>query len=308
MLSGNTKFEQTRNEIVEAALAKCRVGAFGEDLSAENMAYGSRELNSIIKFWQTQGFHIWKLPEAILFLEKGKDTYKLGTDEVHCTSELKETHLKFKAYQGQTEVYLKDLPEVGDKIGFKLCSDEIFFTTVAGIENGVVVLSDALPKDTHFKVFYYTNNISKPLKILQARREYDGTVIPMNFLEQEQFFKLVDYKELGTPLNYTYMPKIDHGELKIWHAPDNGHTVMKFIYEQEFDVFDVSKNTPDIPSEWIEPLTWELAYRLSVNYGLDINEREWLKVQAKETLEQAKRFDQETGSFFVYPAEYRGAF
>lgn len=308
MLSGNTKFEQTRNEIVKSALLKCRVGAVGEDLSAEDMQNSAREMNAILKFWQTQGFHIWKLSEAVLFLEKGKDTYKLGTDEVHCTSELKATKLKYDAFQGQKKVYIKDVPEVGDKIGFRLCCGRLFFTSVEGVLGQEVTLVDSLPKDAHGEVFYYTNNISKPLKILQARRELDGSIIPMNFLEQEQFFKLVNFDELGTPLNYTYMPKIDHGELKIWHAPDNNHTIMRFIYEQEFDVFEVSKNTPDLPSEWIEPLVWELAYRMSANYGLDLNEREWLKAQAKETLEQAKRFDQETGSFFVYPAKYRGAF
>ena len=308
MQSGITKFEQTRNEIVESALLKCRVGAVGEDLSSEDIINGTTTVNSILKFWQTQGFHIWKMPEAVLFLRKGQSSYKLGTDEVNCTSNLHITKLKFEAYQGQTQVYLERLPEVDDKIGFELCCEGLFFTTVANVENGAVTLAEALPRDAHGKVYYYTKNISKPLKILQARRELDGSIIPMNFLEQEQFFKLVNYEDLGAPLNYSYLPKIDHGELKIWHAPDNSHTKMRFIYEQEFDVFDVSKDTPDLPAEWIEPLTWELAYRLSANYGLDLNEREWLKAQAKETLEQAKRFDQETGSIYINPAKYRGAF
>lgn len=309
MLSGNTKFEQTRNEIVKSALLKCRVGAYGEDLSAEDMLNGARELNSILKFWQTQGFHIWKLPEATLFLEKGKDTYKLGTDEVFCSSEMKETRLKYEAYEGQNKIYVEDTPEVGDKIGVTLACGNIFFSTVTAVDDSCITLNDKLLQNTCpcAKVYYYTKGISKPLKILQAKRELDGSMIPMNYLEQEQFFKLVGNDE-GAPLNYTYMPKIDFGELKVWHKPDNSHTVMKIIYEQEFDVFEVSKDTQDLPAEWIEPLVWELAYRVSANYGLGLEEREWLKAQAKETLEQAKRFDQETGSFYIYPAKYRGAF
>lgn len=303
-------FEQTRNEIVRAALLKCRVGAVGETLSSEDLLASARELNAIMKFWQTQGFHIWKLPEAILFLRKGQNTYKLGTDEVYCTTELKETKLAIEAYKSQNSIFLETLPEVGDKICITLCCGGIFCTKVADIVNDVVILEESLPNNVCecAKVYYYKNNISKPLKILQARKEEDGSTVPMNFLEQEQFFKLVNYKEEGTPLNYSYMPKIDHGELKIWHAPTNNRTIMRFIYEQEFDVFEVSKDQPDLPSEWIEPLTWELAYRMSANYGLGLEEREWLKAQAKETLEQAKRFDQETGSFYCYPAKYRGAF
>lgn len=303
-------FEQTRNEIVRAALLKCRVGAAGETLSSEDLLTSARELNAIMRFWHTQGFHIWKLPEALLFLRKGQDTYKLGTDEVFCPKELKETKMSFHAYKGQDSIYLNDMPKVGDTVGITLVCGDIFFTKVVSIDDKLIKIANLLPNDACVcaKVYYYTENIKKPLKIVQARREIDEAVVPMNFLEQEQFFKLVNYKELGTPLNYSYMPKIDFGELKIWHAPSDNHTIMRFIYEQEFDVFETSKDLPDVPDEWIEPLTWELAYRMSANYGLGLDEREWLKAQAKETLEQAKRFDQETGSFYCYPAKYRGAF
>ena len=303
-------FEQTRNEIIRAALLKCRVGAEGEDLTAEETVTSARELNAIIKFWQTQGFHIWKLPEAVLFLRKGQDTYNLGTEEVYCTNELNETKLTFQAFKGQNKIYLEKLPKVGDKVGITLVCKGIFFATVTQIDDKMVTLSDVLPNDACqcAKVYYFTKSITKPLKILQARREVNGSIIPMNFLEQEQFFKLVNYSELGAPLNYSYMPRIDYGVLKIWHAPENNHTIMRFIYEQEFKVIENSKDQPDIPEEWIEPLTWELAYRMSANFGLGLDEREWLKAQAKETLEQAKRFDQETGSVYLYPAQYRGAF
>lgn len=306
----SVKFNQTRNEIAKAALSKCRIGGVGEEVSAEEINICVRELNAIMKFWQTQGFHIWKLPEATLFLRKGQDTYELGTDSVYCGSDIKETSLKFEAFKNQTQIYLNDLPNVGDRLGITMVCGEIFLTKVKEINEYLITLEDALPNKACCcsKVYYFSENISKPLKIMQARRELDGSIVPMNYLEQEQFFKLVNYSENGTPLNYTYMPKIDTGTLKIWHAPDNSHTMMKFVYEQEFEVFEVSKDSPDIPYEWIEPLTWELAYRISANFGLGLDEREWLKAQAKETLEQAKRFDQETGSIYLYPAKYRGAF
>lgn len=308
--SNNVKFYQTRNEIIKAALSKCRVGAVGEEVVAEEQEMCIRELNAIMKFWQTQGFHIWKLPEAVLFLRKGKDTYKLGTDDCYCANELKETTLKYEAFKGQNEIYVNaDDIKAGDYFGIELCCG-IFLTRITNVDEDLITLQDALPNNACpcCKIYYYHNNITKPLKIVQARRENKGSIIPMNSLEQEQFFKLVNYTENGAPLNYMYMPKIDLGELKIWHAPDDNFTLMRFIYEQQFEIFDNSKETPDIPFEWVEPLTWELAYRLSANFGLGLDEREWLKAQAKETLEDAKRFDQEWGSFFVYPAEYRGAF
>lgn len=306
----SVKFNQTRNEIARAALSKCRIGGVGEEVSAEEINVCVRELNAIMKFWQTQGFHIWKLPEATLFLRKGQSTYELGTDSVFCATNIKETSLKFEAFKGQNKIYLNDLPEVGDKIGITMCCGEIFLTKITDINDYLITLESALPNNACQcgKVYYFSENISKPLKILQARRELNGSQVPMTYLEQEQFFKLVNYDSMGSTLNYTYMPKIDTGTLKVWQSPDNNHTLMRFIYEQEFEVFEVSKDSPDIPYEWIEPLTWELAYRISANFGLNLDEREWLKAQAKDTLEQAKRFDQESGSFYIYPSEYRGAF
>lgn len=306
--SGKTNFNQTRNEIIKAALLKCRVTAEGEDETAEMIKTGTRELNSIIKFWQAQGYHLWKTPEAYIFLEHGKDVYKLGTDGDLATEEVNKTKLAFHAYKGTNQIYLMNTPAVGDYIGIEMPVG-LWWSTVAEVDDHVVTLADLLPCNACpcAKVFYFTKKISRPLKILEAKRvNLDGYGIPMNALEREQFFKLT--KSHGVPLNYNYTPTNDLGTLSIWPTPLRTDHYIKIIYEQAFDVFENSKDSPDVAQEWIEPLTWELAYRMAANFGLDIQEREWLKAQAKETLEDAKRFDAEVGSFYLQLAQYGGAY
>lgn len=306
----NTTFEQTRNEIIKSSLRKCRVLAEGEDPTAEMILGGADELNSILKFWQAQGFHMWKMPEAYVFLEKGKDVYKLGETGDLASDKVKQTRLLYEAYQGTNQLYMKDNPSVGDFIGIELVCGNIWFTTVASVSGDLVVLADNLPNHAchRAKVFYFSEKISRPLKILQAKRErLDGNAIPMNNLEREQFFKLVQHSS-GTVLNYNYVPTLENGTFSVWPKPSATDFYVKIIYEQAFEVMDDSKDMPDISPEWIEPLKWELAYRLSPNYGLDLQEREWLKAQAKDTLAEAQRFDSEEGGFYLQLAEYGGAF
>lgn len=306
--SGKVNFDQTRNEIIKAALLKCRVTAEGEDETAEMIKTGTRELNAIMKFWQSQGYHLWKTPEAYIFLEKNKDVYKLGDNGDIASDDVKETSLLYNAYNGMNEIYLKDMPSINDFIGIEL-SDGIWWSSVNAINNDAIELADLLPEDICqcAKVFYFSNKTHRPLKILEAKRvDLNGYGIPMNNLEREQFFKLVK-SHGGTPLNYNYVPTNNEGTFSIWPTPERTDQYIKIIYEQSFDIFDTSKDNPDVAQEWIEPLTWELAYRMSANFGLDIQEREWLKIQAKETLEDAKRFDSEVGSFYIQRAQYGGA-
>lgn len=303
--SGKINFIQTRNEIIKAALLKCRVTAEGEDETAEMVKTGTRELNSILKFWQAQGYHLWKTPEACLFLEKGKDVYKLGDNGDLASDEVKETKLVYRGIGGTNQLLLSETPKVGSFVGVEL-SNGLWWSKVVAVSDCMVTLEDLLPEDVCScnKVFYFEKKIHRPLKILQAKRvDLCGRGIPMNNLEREQFFKLVK-SEGGVPLNYNYTPTTGEGTFSVWPVPERTDQYIKIIYEQAFDVFEDSKNTPDVAQEWIEPLTWELAYRMSANFGLDIQERDWLKVQAKETLEEAKRFDCEVGSFYIQLGQY----
>lgn len=306
----NTTFTQTRNEIIKSSLRKCRVLAEGEDPTAEMIIGGADELNSILKFWQAQGYHMWKMPEAYLFLEKGKDVYKLGANGDLASDSVKKTKALYSAYQGTNQIYVKDAPSAGDFIGIELACGNIWFTVVASVADNLVTLADFLPNHVHHKakIFYFTEKISRPLKILQAKRErLDGNAIPMNNIEREQFFKLVKSSS-ATVLNYNYVPTLGEGTFSVWPKPSSTDFYIKFIYEQAFEIMDDSKDIPDISPEWIEPLKWELAYRLSPNYGLDLQERERLKAQAKDTLSEAQRFDSEEGAFYIQLSEYRGAF
>lgn len=306
--SGNITFEQTRNQIIRTAFEHIRVAIEGEDLTAEQMQKGAVALNSLMKFWQAQGFHLWKLNQGWLFAKAGQYEYQLGAGGDLCASDITHNTTLYKAYQGYTQVYLKDgakLPSAGDYICLNI-NGQVFSSTVTAVADNAVTINDMLPCDIcpNADVWFFSKLIDRPLKIIQARRaQIGGTEIEMVNMAMDDYFRLPDKAQQGTPTSWNYQPTLERGTFRLWNAPYNNSFIIKFTYEQGFDIFEVSKDMPDIAPEWIEPLTWELAYRLSPYGGLELDEREWIKAQAKETLEQARNFDQETGGFQITPNE-----
>lgn len=304
--SGNVNFTQTRNQIIRGALQKCRVAADGEEISAEMLETAQNSLNSIIKNLSTQGFHLWKLAEGSIFTEKGRAKYLVGPQAALATDELHENRLKFAAYEGNKEFYLlwNGMPEAGDHIGICINYCCTFWAKVEKIDGDKVFIDRVLPDCvcSGAVVYYFKNKITRPLKILSMRRaDCCGYEIPLNNLERKSYFDLPNKNSEGTPLQFFYDPKLNNGELYLWPAPDCDGIRLDFTYEQEFDIFESSKNTADFPQEWIDPLKWLLAYDLSYNYGLSESERQLLKAQADEKLQQAERFDGEVGSIYVQP-------
>lgn len=302
-------FELTRNEIIRSAFENCRAAIDGEELSAENLQKGARTLNTLLRFWQAQGFHLWKLPEAWLFTTIGEAKYMLGENGALASDEIK-TATTANAYQtGDNLIQLNgELPKAGDYICIITTSGKIFKTTTQSVAGSSVTLTDELLEDVNkdANVYHFTNLLSRPLKITQARRYIvGGSEIEMQYLENEEYFALPQKDQRGTPVCYSYVPTLDKGTLYLWNTPSENNIIIKFTYEKEFDILQNSKDVPDVADEWIEPLIWELSYRLSAFLGLDLNEREWLKVQAKESLEMAKCFDNEVGGFQLVP-DFRG--
>ncbi len=72
-----------------------------------------------------------------------------------------------------------------------------------------------------------------------------------------------------------------------------------------FDDFDAKINTPDLPQEWYEAIIYNLAVRLSTEYGVDDPTIDRLERYAASSLGTVLDFDTEPGSLYFSPA---GAF
>jgi len=157
---------------------------------------------------------------------------------------------------------------VSDNIGILLDTGALFFTTVVSL--GPLTITTGLPSAAASGrvVWTYTEQISKPLKIPASRRNQGGITgttgqdVTMTDLGREDYYDLPEKGTTGVPTQYYYQPGIDNGNIRIWPAPLNSETFMRFTFWRPIDVFDNSSSAPDFPNEWLFALVYNLAVNL----------------------------------------------
>lgn len=153
------------------------------------------------------------------------------------------------------------------------------------------------------------NQVIKPLKVLQAYRRdnivsTDPRDEPVNIYTYDDYQNLSQKEEQGTPTHLFYQPLAYTGKLTLWPRPDtywqtNGQLYIR--YHRPFQDFDSSTDEPDFPVEWHEALIFNLADRLSFEYGLSERKAKEIKEKAAATLVIAESFGTEEGSLRIIP-------
>ena len=90
-----TVLTATANDIVRAALRLIGEVDANQTVGATEIQDGLESLNYLVKGWQSQSLHLWTKREATLFLDVGKENYKLGPsgDEVTDSDDFTNTEL-----------------------------------------------------------------------------------------------------------------------------------------------------------------------------------------------------------------------
>ena len=144
----------------------------------------------------------------------------------------------------------------------------------------------------------------KPLKVLQAFLRRGSLSIPLQYWDRQNFNMLTNHSITGQPNIVTYQPVTNYGVLQCYPKPDTAaqsEASIVIYYQAMFEDMDSDANELAFPAEWIEAVTYGLAVRLAPEYGLSINERQQLKIEAKEIKDLALGFGTEEGSLFIQP-------
>lgn len=147
--------------------------------------------------------------------------------------------------------------------------------------------------------------ISNALKVAQVVLKDNTGGTQYELINKSRY----DYNRLptnstGNPVHWTFNPNLENGTLSIWPAPDAGAVASKTIvvvYQKEFDGFVSSTDTPDFPSYWTDAIIYELAVNISPEYGVPLQDRQQLKMEAKAYLDQAQGYGDEETSLFIQP-------
>ena len=157
-----------------------------------------------------------------------------------------------------------------------------------------------------------TNDVvtDKPLKVIQAwnRDPTSNVDIPMRMLTKQEYAILGNKVTPGKPVQIYYEPQENIGVLNLFPTPaaaDVGTSTIYITYQRPFEDFNIATDAPDFPQEWYDAVVYGLAVRLAPEYGLPIDKRRALAMEAADIRLLALSYGTEEGSLF-FRVERRG--
>lgn len=150
-----------------------------------------------------------------------------------------------------------------------------------------------------------TLNTPYPLKIYQAYRLDNSSTnrIPVDVIANYDF-NLLPVNSSGSPIQLTYQPYTNYGEIKLWPTPSSADAAntITIVYQRPFEYFLSATDTADFPEEWYLPLVYRLAILLAPEFGVPVTDRNQLREEYKDILERVLEFGGENASFYIQPA------
>jgi len=148
-----------------------------------------------------------------------------------------------------------------------------------------------------------TINTPMPLKVLQGYRiEQTGAVnVPLLVYNHYDYDLLPVNAASGEPVNLFYQPFSTYGTLKLWPTPSDSDTTITIVYQRPFEDMSSATDDFDFPPYWTEALIYGLAWRLSPEYGIPLQDRSLLMKEAEFFHDRALSFGTEEGSLFLQP-------
>lgn len=308
--SGSADFNNTRNDIINAALRKLGQLAEGETATSQQISDASGDLNRLVKGWQAIGLHLWKYEECVLFLELTKQSYDLGStgDRFVKKSDLTITALGADAANGATSLTVDSISGIsnGDQIGIVIDDNTIHWDTVNGAPSGTTVtittgLDGAASEDN--KIYVFTSKAVRPLQVTHGRTQIDSTnEIELTLLGREDYFRLSNKASDGVPIQIYYNPTLTNGKLYVWPTVADERQYLNLTTQMPIEDFDSEDDNPDLPAEWLQALVWNLASEIYTEYGVtDPVTIQKIEANAEKWLNQASEFDVEEADLVLMP-------
>lgn len=312
-VSTTVDYTDTRADIIKDALMQLRVIDIDEDPEGKTGEYVNRELNRLIKSWQSYGPNLWKRSTGYIFIDPSVREYKISSSSTqHFTGEsYKYTTLSAAALAGVSSIAVNSTSNMnaGDYLGIVQDDNTRFWTTINSIGIGTVDFSpDVLPANSASgsKVVYYTNKLEKPFNILSVNRisvsQALTNEIPLKYLSYQDFFEIPNKDSLSVPTMYNYDRQLDEAIIRVWPLPSNFVYDISFTFQKIFFDFDTNANSPDFPQEWYRAIVLNLAVACAASFGKNVGQSyQNLKIEASEAVTAANSFDNEQGSLFIQP-------
>ena len=313
--SGSINFSLTRNEIINDALVHCQAIAQGEIPSAEETSFAARQLNRMIKTFQATGVHLWTRRVAFLFTAPSQGRYTLGpgsSDHAAEQNDATNSTLSADAASGAATVGLVSVTgiAVADNIGVVLTDGTIDWDTVASIASLTVTLTGTLSGAAAAgqPVYTYTTLLNRPLRVLSVQRaSKDDVDTPIAMVSHDEYQRLPNKTITGLTNEVYYQPQIPSGFIHLWPEPETAADRIRMTCDMPIEDFDATSDTADLPQEWLDTLTWNLAKKLMPGYGTPQDTAAMIRDEANSSYATLAAWDAEPEDTSFAPDFERGA-
>lgn len=306
--SNSINFNQTRDEISSDALRLLGIITKGETANANDLSFCSNQLNKMIKGWEAKGVHVWAQSEALIPLVDGFNEYiidgttanDVGGDLAHNTT------LSADASGSSITVTDATWANVSDYVVITLDDGSRQTTTITAITDSTLTLTDALDSDAASgnNVVIFTKLLNRPINITSARYRYNsGIDRVMEIYSRAQFMALPNKSAEGPPTCLFYSPQLNNGRLYLWPTPTDSNDMLDISYQRTLEDFDAAGDNPDLPQEWLECITYNLAVRIAPSFGISLAKSNPEIIQiAQEAMMDLQSWDFEEGSISIVPS------
>lgn len=298
--SNSTNYTLNGTEAIESALEILGAAQAGEPLEADDTATALRHYNLMLKALQRK-LNIWKRKTATINLVLAQYIYTIGQKAAGNAKTLSSGNLVDTGAD-----FTNDDIQAGDTVKNITAGTS---TTVATVTSSTILIlnSDIFTLGTEaYEITSADVSAPRPLKILECNRKGTaGDEITINELTRNEYENLPNKTSPGAPISYHYDPTLNNGTFYIWNAPDASAVTdwtIELVYQATIEDMDSLADSVDCPAENLEAIVINLAYRLSSVFGgLSASERNTLRADAKDSLDDASGFEQENGSIFFVP-------
>lgn len=321
MASSNSyNFTVTRDQLITDALLHIGAIGEGETPSANAITEAARLLNMMVKLRAAIGMPAWAL-------KRGTILPVTGVSSVTSISHIVTTydHTILSAAEAALQTVLSVTSSTGmtaaDQVGIELANGTMHWTTIVSVDSAVqITITTAIPTAASSGAHIYaytasTDRIQRPLRIIEANvlKVTDNESWSIEVTDRSTYYSSGNRAITGTPNTIYYEGSLgtdvaDPSTATTWYGTvfisprfTGGANVIEFTYHRPFQDFDATGDSPDFPQEFYLPLMLELAALSGPRYGVAIDERKSLFVEAKMYLEEALSTVYPEGSLKIQP-------
>ena len=312
--SGSTNFLLTRDDIIRDAALLCNAVDREATLNPTLVTDFARTANMLIRTWRNAGMHLWKQKETTLFLAASQSRYDLSlSSSDHVAENSAYTKTTLSADEAASQTVLSVTSSTGmtaaDKIGILLDDNTLHWTTIVSTGAGpVVTITTAIPSAaaSGSEVYFYTNNIPRPLRVDSVRRYHiaDNIEVPMDLLSRSDWADIPDKLQTGIPFRSWFDLQRTSGYLSISNVPSTIADFVRFTATLPIEDLDATTDNPDFPEEWYLALVYNIADVKKFGFNVPAARRREIENGAAKFLGMAAIEDREEVSVYFAPDLY----